>query len=181
VDTQTLERLLIDRRLGELPPDSARLLDAYERLCPGVADLAAQLDATLDVARQAILSETTSRSAMPLLPSRMTNTGRSPTPRARKFAWAVAWGRRTAVAAIIALAFALGHFTGGGKAREGGPIMAIAHATAGTAAQPETATTSGAFWSLERIKKAAGDRAPEARPQVIWSSPLGPPQIGGNT
>ena len=29
MDPTTLERLLIDRRLGELPPDTAVLLDAY--------------------------------------------------------------------------------------------------------------------------------------------------------
>jgi hypothetical protein len=181
MDAQTLERLLIDRRLGELPPDSALLLDAYEKLCPEVADSAAQIDATLDAARRAILTERTNSTGMPALSNRLTNTGRLLPARAGKFVWAVTWGRRAAVAAIIALAFILGHVTGSGRTREGGPIMAIAHAGAGALAQPETATTPGAFWSIERIRKAAGDRAPEARPQVIWSSPLGPPQIGGNT
>src|SRR5512139_707108 len=52
MDPATLERLLIDRRLGELPPDAAALLDAYLQLEAGGRALAEEVDKTIAAAER---------------------------------------------------------------------------------------------------------------------------------
>lgn len=190
MDAETLERLLIDRRLGELPPDAARLLDAYLELSPGERGIGARVETTLELARQAVSAERSEVGPVPMLSSRALaalHAAQGPTiskeaPRRGSTLGRVgAWGRRTAVAATIGLAFVLGYLTSGGAAPRPFGIVAIAPGESRQAAVHKTAETPEAFWSIERLRKAASDRAPETRPRIIWSSPLGHPRMGENT
>jgi anti-sigma factor RsiW len=194
VDAATIERLLIDRRLGELQPDAARLLEAYLELCPGARGAAEHVEATMTLARQAVSMEEARIGAMPPLSSRVVaaTCGGEIRSRTRQAAWKPAlaagpagwvrtWTRRAAIAATIGLAFALGHLTGGNTPPQPlGIISMVPEDIERTKVHGQT-NPPEAFWSIERLRRAAGDLAPEARPRVIWTSPLGPPRIGANT
>ena len=52
--TETLEFLLIDRAMRELPPATAELLDEYLAQNPAAARSAEPVFATLELARQAV-------------------------------------------------------------------------------------------------------------------------------
>ena len=194
VDAAVLERLLIDRQLGELQPDAARLLKAYLELCPGARGAAEHVEATVTLARQAVSMEEARIGAMPPLSSRavaatcggkigsrMRQAAWKPAPPVGPAGWVRTWTRRAAIAATIGLAFVLGHLTGGNTAPQPFGIISMVPEDIERANVHDQTNPPEAFWSIERLRRAAGDRAPEAQPRVIWTSPLGPPRIGANT
>lgn len=141
---EELDCLLIDRAAGALAPEVAALLDEHLAHDPAAACRAAELHATMQLARAAVAVRAPA-SLPPLRPF-------APVPlresRAHR-AWGGEWLR---VAAAIAVGLSVGTGVGlllGGSERV--PATAAASATAvASAAVPERAVPSTRFWSASR-------------------------------
>lgn len=162
MDRATMERLLIDRRLGELPPDTQRLLDAYLQFSPADAAVTEEIDAILDLAAQALRPEPPAapKELPPFsLPKPITSSPAQPT-------------RWLALAASIALAFYLG------TRSAQSPTATLDRPGDIVRLSPVSTAETAEFWS---VAKFVSDRA---RPQtadgarIEWTSPLVWPQIG---
>lgn len=170
MNTKALERLLIDRELGELSPDVNGLLNAYLALSPEHADIAQSVHATIAVARRALGPEPTQApDAMPPLPTQSLMRRLQPKPRLR---WS--WHRHLAVAAGIALAFFLGS-------------RSVPQQEPPTPTRPPmselaiTRPNPGKFWSFERLREAYSCRQTGSAQRIEWTTPLSQPRIGERT
>jgi hypothetical protein len=169
MNPETLERLLIDRHLGELPSDASDLLDAYVAQNPSAAAAQARVQLALDLARRAMQPAHDERT--PALPP----LSRKPLPRVRPgkphFR---AWARQAALAAAIILAFMLG-------TRLNSPLMPTItpHGTTElvTAEHSRGPAPTDGFWTLSGRDRAASRMAPN-RPHVDWPAPFTPPWKG---
>lgn len=167
-----LERLLIDRKLGELPPEAEALLEDYLQLNPEHRILAEGVERTLDAAG-AVLGRAVDGRNWPLPPQPLLTTGlAAPGP------WRIAiltWSRRAAVAAAIGLAFLLGNLT----RSEPSSILALNKPRAVLPAH--LATEADGFWSLRRLQQNTGAAVEVERQRIEWSAPVGIPKIGERT
>jgi anti-sigma factor RsiW len=170
MERDLLEKLLIDRHLGELPPDAAALLDEYLALRPEAAANAGRIGATLDLARDALGSlEPRAADSLPRLrPSgRAGRIGRAPAGQH------VPLLRPVALAACLVLAFLLGR-------RMSLPPAGVAErppvefAAGGGAA---IAAPAGEFWSVRQWRETAAAQ-PSPRRTLNWSTPTAWPQPG---
>ncbi len=162
MNTETMERLLIDKRLGELPPDTAQLLDAYLAVNPDSAALAAEIDTILKLAGRALEP-----------PARVTAEDLPPFPAHKAAArggtnrnWG--WVRPITVAAAIVLAFFLGTRTATS------PQLAFTDRSEVIVPSANPTSSDEQFWSVNRY--AARRRALQR--SVEWNSPLFWPRIG---
>lgn len=162
MNTQTMERLLIDKRMGELSPDTAQLLDAYLALTPDSAALAAEIDTVLELAGRALEPAVRdSAEDLPPFPAHPANAlGRT---RREK-----GWVRPIAVAAAIVLAFFLGTRTATS------PQIAPADRSEMVVHSANPTSSDEQFWSVNRY--ASRHRA--AQRAIEWNSPLFWPRIG---
>ena len=167
-----LERLLIDRKLGELPPDAAALLDAYLRLSPEDRVLAEGVEKTIDAAGTVLSRAASNRERpMPALAqpaAAMKNSGRLQHP-------VPAWSRRVAVAASIGLAFFLGTLTASR------PDLTIVMDRPRAILPPHRDSETDGFWSVQRLQETIGPAAGAERQHIKWSAPFGKPKIGERT
>jgi len=169
MDTKTLERLLIDQRLGDLPQDVGELLDTYLVLNPEHTGIAEDLDTTIAMARKALQTEPSLTSdAMPPLSTRSFRVPARPQPRWRR------WPRHLAVAAGLLLAFFLGS-----RSVPEQVSSSPSHAQI-TKSSPIKPNTSG-FWSFDRLHEAHSDRRPQTTQRIEWTTPLRQPRIGERT
>lgn len=169
MDARTIERLLIDRKLGELSPEAGELLDAHLALRPDLADLAESVDTTIDSARLALRREKAGFvEAMPPRSKRPGPLFRPPRLRDK------AWLRHLAVAAAVALAFLLGNSSGVRWEAPARPHRVM------TGRLPSEKDRSG-FWSLRRLREAQPRSPTRSRQKVEWTTPLGRPRIGEQT
>ncbi|MBN2563122.1 MAG: hypothetical protein JXQ75_19525 [Phycisphaerae bacterium] len=167
--TKTLEQLLIDRRLGELSPDVATLLDAYLRLCPDRGSAAEGVIITIDLAERALnRPHARPEHAMPPPSRRLA----MPSP-GRRSLWGT-WHRRFAVAAAIALAFVLGNLS---ELRQG----TITRTDTSVTGLSNSVRRSSGFWSLERLHKPPRPRPTGNSQRLEWTTPLSQPRIGEQT
>ncbi len=171
MDTKTIERLLIDRKLGELPPDAETLLDAYLDSHPEQTRIATDIDTTIEFARRALARSSTGKSipAMPpmtpaVLPPRI---ARGP-QRWRR------WTHRLGVAAAILVAFLLGDAAG--PTHTGGP-PSDGHITK---LSPKQAGAGG-FWSVERLQQSHRQRTSKSAKRIEWDGLFTQPRIGERT
>ncbi len=179
MDDKTLERLLIDREVGELSPDANRLIEAYLEVSPQHADLAESVGATIALARQAEGSgQVPPAETLPPLTDRVVagRRGESLPTRSPKDAapGPRVWPRRLAVAAAI-----LGAFFLGGRA---GPQPKQAGLTDGPITRRSTdLRDAGGFWSYNRLQESRAGRPGGSIPRIKWTTPLGPPRVGEQT
>jgi len=161
---ETLEALLIDRAMGELPAEVAELLDAHLIGHPEAALQAGRLATTLQLARQAVaVAEEQPRRSPPVASMRQAQ--------ARQRRWSLAWGfARLAACAVFGLA--VGWY---GHARRPSPIIVAA-------SQRESTSDTMGFWSQSSLVATLRERQlAESRAftpyRLRWESPVKMPRI----
>lgn len=174
VDRETLERLLLDRSLGELSPDVERLLEEAIRDSSPTGDLEKSCEDQLDALRKALGAKRGQlAAALPPFPGgRVMAALAQSDRRGRVNPFRAGALRPLLMAAAIALAFFAGTKTvlppGGGAIFE----ERMAEARFGPTED------AGAFWSLRRFMAEEGaDRTRQGR-KVHWTSPFSRPSLG---
>jgi anti-sigma factor RsiW len=177
MDSETLERLLMDRALGGLSPDVDSLLTTYLETDPQAAARAAEFQAAAITARMAFTQA--APSVLPPYPaSQLEHLGQV----RRRL---VLIRNVAGLAAALVLGVGLGgaffrHVgaQGGGAIEPAGPMLTRVFAVASA-----TAESSGAegMWSTQRLYERArsAKRADTAR--VFWDSPVEQPRFGGKS
>lgn len=173
MDRKTMERLLIDRRLGELSPDTQRLLEAYLQTSPVDAATTEEIDSIIDLAAQAMRpGSALSPEELPLLSLSAPQTT-SLKSQIRRGGPQVSWLRPLALAAAVLLAFYLGTRTT--------PRSSAPSDRAGVIARviPYSPGETGEFWSVakyaaDRARLQTSDRrsAVADTARIEWTSPL---------
>ncbi len=169
MNAETLERLLIDRNLGELSEDAGALLAAYLKLSPDHARQAEGTAEILATARRALRPDRgVGPLEMPPLSRRLLR------PASRAWTRPRAWFRGSAIAAALAIAFFMG---GRLEQRAGAPSLVRSGVLRPTPAPHESA----GFWSLRRWEQEHTRRPAQGKRQIEWLTPLGRPKIGDRT
>jgi hypothetical protein len=166
---ETLERLLIDRRLGELTDDAEALLDEVLRLTPDAALVAERVDATLHLAGRALRTIDSPATPLPPLDSQ---------------ALAIAAGRsgistplpgRFAIAAALILTFWLGGRMSSTIPSSDSDRESLRQIAKGIDASPVN------VWSLGQLAaRSAQARLPNST-NIQWTSPIARPQLGARS
>ncbi len=167
MNPEVIERLLIDRGMGELSEDVNALLQAHLDTHPADVDAAEEIDDTIVLAWRAVQTAPADRPAThpPFVHVVQSH---------RRRATLQSWTRRLATAATIALAFWLGTYAAP-PSRHPEPV-AMNHA------QPSPRTGSNGstgFWSTARLRQSITAHRPSPHPRIPWPGPLTRPHIGG--
>jgi hypothetical protein len=173
MDAKVIERLLVDRHLGELPNDVSELLDAYIVDKPEYSRLQRDITKVLTLAGQALEPPMPDETPMPSLSS-AASTGAAPIRLRRSVR---TWGRTAALAAALAISFILGNRTSGPTH---GPLVGpeiVVRAGGGHADEP-----GAGFWSLSRLRESAshGQHAGTTN-RINWTAPFSPTWTGERT
>lgn len=166
MDSATIERLIIDRQLNELPPDARALLEAFLAEHPELRSREDDIQRTLRLAAQALASDR--QPSMPEPPA-LLPAGRS----APAFLKPKSWASRLqplAVAAALLLAFWTGSRFGPGSA-------GLLERDTQQIARGEVVPDESGFWSLRRADRGSITVPTRDRP-VTWNSPTQWPRIG---
>ena len=169
MDTDTLERLLIDRALDDLPADTEALLAAYLEHEEQATTEAKALDQTVSLARKVLSGAAPSATGLPPFPgARLARAHRM-----RRFRLAAA------LAACALIGFGLGAL-GLQPPPPAPPERAQPVATATTRPPAETtgSTDRSAFWSVQAWRQRATLDRPSPSRQLIWDSVVKWPRIG---
>lgn len=168
MDANVIERLLIDRSLGELSPDVEALLQAHLDSHPGDARLAKEIGDTIARAREALRGAGTEATiALPPAPFAGADFAEG-----RRASWR-AWARRLSAAALIALAFWLGG-RGTPAVPQPGPN---GEGNAFHEQRAPRAPASG-FWSATRLRESVAGRRSAHPVRIKWPGPMTRPRIG---
>ena len=145
---------MIDRAVGELPPDVAELLGAYLLQNPAARKEAAQIGETLRLARLALAGQPEVRLPAP------------------KPSWHVPnWAWRMAACFVCGLS--IGIFAMHGRNEPPRVTAAVpAHETAVATTADETG-----FWSARRLRASLPSVTVKAEDRIIWKSPVRKPEI----
>jgi anti-sigma factor RsiW len=173
MNLENLEALLLDRALGELPPEVAELLDEYLAQNPTAAQHAGTLDSTVNAARTAVAPS----AVAPLPPLAVLRLRREQQAmRWRSRAWE--FGR---LAACLALGLVLGW--AGRPVRTAPPMAELPVGVAvATLDPPAPAVSTPGFWSVstlvaeQRARTSAAARR-ESRYELRWETPLKMPRV----
>ncbi len=158
MDTATLQRLILDRELGELSADTEALLEAYLASLPPDVCGEQEIASTVRHVRRALAAPPSNRpTALP--PLRV----------ARPPIWRIAGLERLAAAAAIGLAFFAGSRSVSTPAARDAPNSAILVA--------DSVHAATGFWSIDRLRRTKADASPQS-PSLNWTSPLMLPQPG---
>jgi len=175
MNPEMLETLLLDRALGELTPEVAALLEAEIARTPGAARRAAEIDATLQLAGDAI--------AMPNLPPhRALDTAhlRAAESHARS---SIRRMEILRLAACLTLGLGVGWMVRAPQSQTeiatSLPSPTLVPATAESAISPVR------FWSLSRLTREQAAATPRARPRgsrldLDWNSAAKLPRLEEN-
>jgi hypothetical protein len=172
MDTATLERLMLDRALGVLPPDTIALLDGYMADHPAEAAKLAGLEQTTHLARQVLNGDPAL--SLPAFPrARLALAARQ--HRRLRIAW-----RISSLAACLVVGVGLGWLVFRSPPADlPSPVV--------TVVQNEPTVRTGEnleddFWSRRRLlERATGVKQPRPSPRLIWESPLAVPKVGDST
>ncbi len=168
---ETLERLVIDRSLGELAPDAEELLGAY---LDGNADAARSvedIDDVIKTARRAANLGPPTAQELPLPVPRFVAEGFG----GRRRSLLAAWVKPVAAAAVIGLAFWLGSLGARSDARSRGVLLPSINVTLVPRAAKEP---SGGFWSLAELSRRSTTRRENQVPAINWLGPVSRPRLG---
>jgi anti-sigma factor RsiW len=165
LDADVLGRLLLDRALGELPPDVEAVLDALLAEDPEARRLAAELSGTVAQARDA-LTRRAEAQPVDLPPLRFGRPAGRPHRGPARFA--------TAAAACLLFGLCLGWWTSGLRPgrRAGGPARPAVVLSADVPAGRESK-----LWNTEKLWQRAVNSRKDRRPRVAWSSPWTLPKM----
>jgi anti-sigma factor RsiW len=173
---ETLETLLLDRALGELPPEVAELLDEHLAQNAAAAQQAETLAATLRLTRQAV--------AGPLEAPRRLPPWEKLRRAQQRQRWRVRAWEATRLAACVALGLTLG-WLGHAPRSAQTPMLAQTPVVAAPEVTTAPAETPVRFWSMARLSEAQRARlAPTAEPadryRLQWDSPVKMPRVEEN-
>lgn len=175
MDPETLERLLMDRALGSLPPDAEALLEAYLSHDAAAAERAREFVEASDAARQVLRS--TEAASLPPFPV----TQVLKLERARR---GIRWLRNTAgIAATLVVGIGLGAwFTPASTRAPIGPAPTPTEVVARPTASFGTESHSAGFWSVSRLAQVVHrSESTEGTKRLIWDSPIARPRLGGSS
>lgn len=169
---ETLEALLLDRALGELPPETGELLDAYLAQNPAAADRAESYRATTALARQALAAGAPCRAATSAPSARV-----SPCP----WRGVPSWTELSRLAACVALGGVIGWLVPRGGPAEAGSVPSVTAApVAMVSGALDAASSSKPFWSVGalagRIDQRATDELADRPYRLRWDSPARMPR-----
>ncbi len=170
MNEETLERIVMDRALGALAPDTNALLEAFLEKEPGYADRVKEIEQSIALAKRALPPpRTVSLPPLKIQPLRTTI--------ARPNAWQrVRWP--IGLAAAFVLGFSLSSFTvapdraspsGADIARRALPVTRMASTPANIAPSD--------FWSASRLAGLESKTASPRPPRLTWISPVRKPQL----
>jgi len=170
LDSETLERILLDRSVGELSPDVEALLFAFLADNPQMAQMAKQADQTANMAHRALRLDHADKVAdLPppaFLHKRSTRKRRRLLPALQTLA----------VAAVIVMAFWLGRQT------TPQPLHRPTLVQSRVDQHLETPVDSqGGFWSVARLQRAYSSRPSSNHRMIQWPAPLRRPRFGGQS
>lgn len=151
MDPQALERLMIDRALGALSPDTESLLGAYLAADPAAARRDAEYRRTAELAKAALRQQSVAGAVPPLW-----------APRIQRQQAVRRWKGAAIRVAAMAACLAVGIFAGKGFAPGSGappvappsPVCNTIVLSASPSLRAAEADESG-FWSIRRLVKAS--------------------------
>ena len=167
MNPEALERLLIDRAAGELPPDTSALLEAFLRTDPAASKQAAQLKEAMTLAKKALTPSSESALPAPAFnrPLRVVESKSAPVRLLPQWAYGMA--------ACFICGVAVGWFMLHPQAK---PSRQETFVTA-SVASPAAPADSG-FWSVARLSQLNSTvGGTPSQHQLIWTSPVKKPQI----
>jgi len=171
MNAETLERLMLDRALGALPPDCESLLAAYIEKDPQAAATDKEYKATVNAARGALADALPS--TLPAFPARRLVDARRQYRHLRLFRGVVG------IAASIAIGFGVHAFFFPARSANSSHPDPIVLAQAAT--RNEAPADAGGFWSAQRLYKRAEAAPQRPAKRLIWNSPLATPRPGDET
>ena len=175
IDPEILERLLIDRALGELSPDAEALLDDYLAREPEASEEAEEIARTADLARRALApsDEVDSHALPPLLLGKR-----------RGVLWRVG-ARAAALAACLLIGVGVGLWFSQSKQVIETQVEIAWVGTAQESAREDADGTEevnrSEIWSARRFYEAASRPARTKRARLIWDSPTKMPRLEEKT
>lgn len=163
----TLEKLLIDRKLGELPTETTELLDAYLAGHAEDEAVAREIDRVLETAHAA-LNQPADAALPPFPQDRIDRALNRPNRRP-----SATWLRPLSLAAAIALAFMLGMRMSGQAPTDADEFRDV------VVVAPSPEESSGhEFWSVRNFVGGGSVRPARNTKRITWTSPLAKPQAG---
>jgi hypothetical protein len=167
MNPQTLERLLIDAHLGELPPDVSELLDAFLDCHPILVGERDRIRETMDLASRAIRPPLDDAFVLPPLSKQLTAP---PTAGHRRFG---NWGRYAALAAVIALAFLLGERFNVPSSLPSPPLRASDGVALVSSGRGSVRSPVNSFWTLSPRESGISRPGLDAQ-HIDWPAPFVP-------
>lgn len=162
MNTESLERLLIDRHFGELSDDAECLLDEYIASTPEAQATADTIDATLRTAARAMKVAPSDSTPLPPLASL---PAESP-----PLVFRTSLARRFALAAAIVLSFWLG-------GRVSTPLPQLSTDTGPQITQATDASPEN-VWSLRHHSSRPDSHRNTMSTHIQWTSPVAKPLFG---
>jgi anti-sigma factor RsiW len=167
MNRDALEKLMIDRRLGELNAECSDLLDAYLEVSPADGHMARTMNQTIDLAKSAILAMTPAVQDMPALPDLAATRMRQTMPLRL-------WTSRLAVAAAIVFSFLVG------SSRDWSAMFNESAQLAGYSPSVQDPSGGKSIWSVDRIR-SIGTHADTNNRRLSWTSTAAWPNYGGRS
>ncbi len=176
-----LERLLIDRELGELSDEAAMLIDAHLRSHPSLEVAARGTSETIRLARSAMAGAPMEpRLLLPKIDFTCA------TRRARRVSLGLRGIAGFAVAAALGLAAWIGFMFGGGRFdRARDAVVANSLRQPGlVAARSVPSSFESGFWSAGEVRRRASSSYKSPRTairHINWTSPVARPMTGASS
>jgi anti-sigma factor RsiW len=169
MNPEALDRLLIDRAVGELPPDTSALLEAYLQTDPDASKQAVQLEKTMRLAKKALTPSPEPALPVPAFnrPLRVVEDKSAPVRLLPQWAYGMA--------ACFISGLAVGWFMIHPPAKPSPRETFVAARVAPLAAAP----AESGFWSVSRLSRLNSTAVATTSPQhqLIWTSPVKKPQL----
>jgi len=197
MDSQTLERLILDQALGALSPDCATLLENYLATHAEAAALAREMSATASLARKALAEPVPGEvpefaaevgvpwpsEAPPCRRPHSAGLGMPPVGRFARPSGMATWAKRiSGIAAAVLVGFGAHAFLYDGVRTEPAPMP---RGTAFVSAVPRTTGDTDAgregFWSARRLYERTAQGGAAVSEKVIWDSPVRVRRAGDQT
>ena len=173
MNTETLDRLLMDRALGALPPDADALLAAYLDHDSASATRAQEFDAAAAAARR--LFQQPASAGLPAFPALRIHK----VEQARQRLRIVRHAAGLAAALVLGLGLGIG-FSSGGVQVSSEEAATVSHeprwASAAAPGRPQPG-----FWSTQRLYHDAHEARRSESVRVIWDSAVSLPKPGGES
>ncbi|MBN1489553.1 MAG: hypothetical protein JXA69_06505 [Phycisphaerae bacterium] len=171
MDSETLEKLMIDRALGAMPPDCEILLAAYLETHPDAAAECGSIEQAVELARQALTDG--SAATLPAFPAERLRE-------AQRTDWLWRMTRAAAgIAASVVLGFGAHAMFFPAATPETGMSASSLIAVHGPEQRTEEIGEDAGFWSGERLREQVAEAPRQETTRLVWDSPVRVPRIRG--